>query len=130
MTGSTPIVPQNPDYKGGMRVGRFPANLIISDDPAVIDCFPPDKSKFFKSIIYTAKAGTKERSAESNNHPTVKPLELMRYLVKLVTLPGGIVLDPFCGSGSTCIAAKLEGFRFVGIEINPDYADTARRRVA
>jgi site-specific DNA-methyltransferase (adenine-specific) len=56
-----------------------------------------------------------------NFHPTVKPTQLMRYLVKLVTPPGGTVLDPFTGSGSTGKAAILEGFRFIGCELTEDY---------
>jgi site-specific DNA-methyltransferase (adenine-specific) len=56
-----------------------------------------------------------------NHHPTVKPTELMRYLVKLITPPGGTVLDPFTGSGSTGKAAILEGFDFIGIELTEDY---------
>ena len=64
-----------------------------------------------------------------NNHPTVKPVDLMRYLCRLVTPPGGIVLDPFCGSGSTGKAAMLEGFRFTGIELNAEYLELAQRRI-
>jgi hypothetical protein len=64
-----------------------------------------------------------------NSHPTVKPLKLMRYLCRLVTPPGGLVLDPFAGSGSTGVAAKQEGFRFVGIEREREYADIAERRM-
>jgi len=59
--------------------------------------------------------------AKQNFHPTVKPTALMRYLVKLVTPPGGTVLDPFTGSGSTGKAALLEGFEFVGVELTEDY---------
>lgn len=64
-----------------------------------------------------------------NTHPTVKPLDLMRYLCKLVTPRGGVILDPFMGSGSTGRAALLEQFQFIGIELNPEYADIARRRI-
>jgi len=64
-----------------------------------------------------------------NYHPTVKPTALMRYLCRLVTQPNGIVLDPFMGSGSTGKAAMLEGFRFVGIEMNPEYAEIAKHRI-
>jgi site-specific DNA-methyltransferase (adenine-specific) len=66
----------------------------------------------------------------ANDHPTVKPTELMRYLCRLVTPPGGVVLDPFCGSGSTGRGAVLEGFDFIGVELDAHYADIARRRVA
>jgi DNA modification methylase len=65
-----------------------------------------------------------------NHHPTVKPTALMRYLCRLVTPPGGVVLDPFTGSGSTGKAALLEGFRFVGIEREAEYVEIARARIA
>lgn len=64
-----------------------------------------------------------------NTHPTVKPLALMRWLVRLVTPEGGVVLDPFAGSGSTGIAAVLEGRPFVGIEREGEYADVACARL-
>lgn len=64
-----------------------------------------------------------------NNHPTVKPTELMRYLCRLVTPPSGLILDPFTGSGSTGKAALKEGFRFLGIEKEAPYAEIARRRI-
>ena len=64
-----------------------------------------------------------------NHHPTVKPTELMRYLCRLVTPPGGVVLDPFMGSGSTGKAAILEGFRFIGIDLNPEYIKIAKARI-
>jgi len=78
-----------------------------------------------------ANGVTYERHTLNRNaHPTVKPTDLMRWLVRLVTPPGGIVLDPFCGSGSTGKAAMLEGFRFIGIEREEASAETARLRVA
>lgn len=64
-----------------------------------------------------------------NNHPTVKPTELMKYLCRLITPLNGIVLDPFMGSGSTGKAALLEGFSFIGIEMDEDYFEIAKRRV-
>lgn len=64
-----------------------------------------------------------------NNHPTVKPIALMRYLCRLITPPGGLILDPFAGSGTTGIAARLGGFDFMGIEIDPEYAQLARARI-
>lgn len=70
-----------------------------------------------------------KRTAQ-NNHPTVKPTDLMRYLCRLVTPPGGTVLDPFMGSGSTLKAAELEGFNAIGIELNPAYVDIAKRRIS
>jgi DNA modification methylase len=79
-------------------------------------------SRFF----YTAKASTSERDGAT--HPTVKPLDLMRWLVRLVTPPGGVVLDCFAGSGTTLLAAKAEGFRCIGIERDPGYAAMAAER--
>lgn len=72
-------------------------------------------------------AGTKR--AARNHHPTVKPLELMQHLVRLVTPRGGVVLDPFVGSGSTAIAALAAGRRCIGIDRDPEYLDIARRRL-
>jgi DNA modification methylase len=66
-----------------------------------------------------------------NPHPTVKPVALMRYLVRLTRTPtGGVVLDPFCGSGTTGMACELEGRDFVGVDLNPDYCELARARIA
>lgn len=79
-------------------------------------------------FFYCAKASKADRS-EGNTHPTVKPTDLMRYLCRLVTPPGGIVLDPFMGSGSTGKAALLEGFQFIGIERDPKYFAIAQARV-
>lgn len=86
-------------------------------------------SRFF----YCAKSSTKERNAGvdgKNTHPTVKPLDLMRWLVRLVTPPGGLIIDPFCGSGTTICAAVLEGFDAYGIDQDEVSVETARRRVA
>lgn len=69
-------------------------------------------------------------SPQGNHHPTVKPIELMRWLVRLVTPPGGLVVDPFAGSGTTGIAAVLEGFDFIGVEQRDEYAAIARARIA
>lgn len=74
------------------------------------------------------QSGGTDRSSE-NHHPTVKPTELMRYLCRLVTPPNGLILDPFAGSGSTGKAAVLDGFRFVGIELEAEYADIAKARI-
>ena len=65
----------------------------------------------------------------ANHHPTVKPTDLMRYLCRLITPPGGTILDPFTGSGSTGKAATLEGFNFIGIELDPDYIAIAEARI-
>jgi site-specific DNA-methyltransferase (adenine-specific) len=80
-------------------------------------------------FFYCAKASKADRDAD-NKHPTVKPTDLMRYLCRLVTPPGGIVLDPFAGSGSTGKGATLEGFRFIGIEREAEYVEIARARIA
>ena len=64
-----------------------------------------------------------------NNHPTVKPIELMKYLCRLVTPKGGTILDPFMGSGSTGMAAKDEGFDFIGIEKEKEYYEIAEQRI-
>jgi hypothetical protein len=90
--------------------------------------FDPNDAPF----IYQAKANTKDRSAGiegRNSHPTVKSTALMAYLCRLVTPPGGIVLDPFMGSGSTGVAALREGFRFIGIEREQEYFDIATQRI-
>jgi site-specific DNA-methyltransferase (adenine-specific) len=65
-----------------------------------------------------------------NTHPTVKPTELMRYLVRLITPPNGVVLDPFNGSGSTGKASMLEGMQYIGIEMNPEYIKIAEARIS
>lgn len=75
-----------------------------------------------------AKGGV-SRELRRNIHPTVKPTDLMRYLCRLVTPPGGTVLDPFMGSGSTGKAARLEGFQFIGIEREAEYLEIARARI-
>jgi site-specific DNA-methyltransferase (adenine-specific) len=69
-------------------------------------------------------------TARANHHPTVKPIALMRWLVRLVTPPGGTVLDPFTGSGTTGCAAVLEGFNFIGCERDPEYVPIANARIA
>lgn len=79
-------------------------------------------------FFYCAKASKKDRG-EGNKHPTVKPTDLMRYLCRLATPPNGIVLDPFLGSGSTGKAARLEGFRFIGIEMDENYFNIATQRI-
>ena len=71
----------------------------------------------------------RNKSVSANTHPTVKPVELMRYLVRLVTPKGGLVLDPFMGSGSTGMGAREEDFRFVGIEKEEEYYEIAKARI-
>ncbi len=79
--------------------------------------------------LNSPRAGAGRTSGSRNHHPTVKPTELMRYLVRLVTPPGGTVLDPFMGSGSTGRAAKFEGFEFIGIEQDAAYVLIAQERI-
>lgn len=78
------------------------------------------------NVFDAAIVGGRERTA----HPTQKPVDLMRWLCRLVTPPNGIVLDPFTGSGTTGVAALREGFRFVGIEREAQYVEIARARIA
>lgn len=75
------------------------------------------------------RAGAGRTTGSKNPHPTVKPVALMRWLVRLVTPPGGRVLDPFMGSGSTGVATALEGFRFTGIELDPVFHAVASERI-
>lgn len=132
--------------------GRWPANLILGD--GVTDAewsrffYCPKASKAdrdegldgFDKVARavgpeghtknaTSKSGELQRLPRANPHPTVKPTDLMRWLCRLVTPAGGTVLDPFTGSGSTGKAAVLEGFNFIGIEREPEYADIARSRI-
>jgi len=138
---------------GTEDTGRFPANLIHDGSPEVLGLFPETKSgsrkgtfnngtfstgevsKELKSsqgsaarFFYCAKASKKDRG-EGNNHPTVKPTALMAYLCRLITPTGGVVLDPYMGSGSTGKAAVREGFGFVGCELDLDYFKIATARV-
>lgn len=76
------------------------------------------------------RAGAGRTSGARNDHPTVKPTALMQWLVRLVTPPGGTVLDPFTGSGSTGKACMLEGFEFIGFEMDPHYCEIAEQRIA
>lgn len=84
-------------------------------------------------FFYTSKASPLDKNEglgdTENVHCSVKPTDLMRYLCKLVTPPGGTVLDPFMGSGSTGKGAVMEGFRFIGVEVDECYYDIARRRI-
>ncbi len=79
--------------------------------------------------LSSPRAGAGRQGGRRNYHPTVKPIELMRWLCRLVTPPGGVVLDPFCGSGTTGIAAVREGLAFVGVEQSDEYVEIARARI-
>ena len=105
----------------GSDSGRWPANVALDEEAASMLGEP-------SRCFYTAKASRSERG-EGNTHPTVKPIALMRWLVRLVCPPNGLVLDPFNGSGSTGVAALAEGMRYVGCERETEYIEIARRRL-
>ena len=136
--------------------GRFPANVMHDGSEVVGDIFLGDSSGYFycpkaskkdrdeglenfeeaqttdgniRSNSETARTFGANSVLRKNVHPTVKPTELMQYLCRLVTPKGGVVLDPFMGSGSTGKAAIMSGFKFVGIELNEEYFDIACARV-
>lgn len=108
--------------------GRWPANIMFDEEAAAAlhesTGLKDNVSRFF----YVAKASKSDRGA-GNNHPTVKPIKLMQYLIKLVTPSDGVVLDPFMGSGSTGVAASELGFEFVGCEISGEYFKIAENRI-
>tara|TARA_R110000824_G_scaffold86945_2_gene214730 strand:+ start:140 stop:1612 length:1473 start_codon:yes stop_codon:yes gene_type:complete len=135
--------------------GRWPANLILDEEAAAMldGANPEGPARYF----YTAKASRTEREAglerfsegrwtdgrkgvadypklrdkggRRNDHPTVKPVDLMRYCCTLITPPGGTILDPFMGSGSTGMAALDAGFQFVGVDLDPHYVALATARI-
>ena len=138
--------PENP-------AGRWPTNVVLSHPPLLDEHGTPvgdacaercvngcpvseldrqgGASRFFPVFRYQAKAPTRERPRLSDGtaHPTVKPVHLMRWLVRLLTPPGGTVLDPFAGSGTTLEAAALEGFTAIGVEQHEPYAELCRVRL-
>ena len=122
-TTVTPISSHN-ETDGRECIGRWPAN-IIHDGSNEAALALKSGARFF----YSAKTGKDDRETD-NNHPTVKPTMLMGYLCRLVTPPGGTVLDPFMGSGSTGKAATVNGFRFIGIERDPEYHKIAMARIS
>ena len=97
--------------------GRYPSN-IIGD-------VLPEHQKYF----YAPRATRKEKGPD-NDHPTVKPIDLMAYLIKVYSPKETIVLDPFCGSGSTGVAALQENRKFVGIDLSSHYVDISAKRCA
>ena len=100
-------------------------------------CFIPGKGKIYvhglrhevEEILRSQGREAEIPEVKGNNHPTVKPIELMKYLIKLITPPGGTVLDPFTGSGSTGCAAVELGHKFIGCELDPAYVEIANRRI-
>jgi len=91
----------------------------------VVEGFPDNSSRFF----YCAKASKSERG-DGNNHPTVKPIALMEYLINLISRKEAIVLDPFAGSGTTEIACRKLNRKYIGIELSKDYVKIAEKRLA
>jgi len=108
-------------YGDGIGTGK---SEYLRGDRIPFDSGTGSAARFF----YCAKANRKDRE-EGNLHPTVKPTELMKYLIKLVTPKDGIVLDPFMGSGSTGKAAKILGYSFIGIEREEEYFKIAEQRI-
>ena len=156
--GSDEVLARFPTSKSGVAVrGNSGRNTFGGDNPKPpMDDLGYDDSGSAARFFYCAKASKSERNAgleglpelpknerkeggksvleipgksNQNPHPTVKPIALMRYLVKLVTPPGGTVLDPFLGSGSTAVAAVLEGFNWIGCEMTEDYFPIIEARV-
>lgn len=106
-------------------LGRFPANVIFDEEAGkLLDDQYEGVSRFF----YCPKTNKSDRS-EGNIHPTVKPTDLMLYLIRLVTPKGGTTLDPFMGSGSTGKAAIRGGFDFIGVERDAEYFQIAESRI-
>lgn len=117
----------------GKPQGRWPANLLLDEEAGKIldeqtGTSRSRQGKEASRFFYCPKASKKDRG-EGNDHSTVKPTNLMRYLCRLVTPRNGIVFDPFMGSGSTGKAALLEGLRFYGIEKEKNYLEIAEKRV-
>lgn len=110
--------------------GRWPTNVVL-DGLVARELDEEDRaSRFFPVFRWEAKASSSERPRVADvSHPTVKPLALMRWLVRLVTPPAGVVLDPFLGSGTTAQAVRAEGFRCIGIEREPSYIELIRARL-
>lgn len=136
--GSDEVVGLFPDSKGqqGKSGGRQRTfeNCHGAPSGEDIEYIPRNDKGSAARFFYCAKASKKDRDSGTreglpNNHPTVKPTELMRYLCRLVTPKQGTVLDPFMGSGSTGKAAVIEGFGFIGIERDPQYYDIAKARI-
>ena len=111
----------------GELMGRWPANIIHDGSDEVLKLFPGTNGDSVARFFYCAKSANERE--EYNKHPTVKPIELMKHLVSLVTPPGGTVLDPFMGSGTTGIACLLKDFKFIGIELEEDSYNTATQRL-
>jgi DNA modification methylase len=131
--GSDEVLAGFPDSKGQIAASRSDGadktNEIygkMKHNPEVMQ--PRGDVGSAARFFYQAKTSKKDRG-DTNNHPTVKPTDLMRYLCRLTTPRGGTILDPYMGSGSTGKAAAIEGFDFIGIERDPDYFKIAEARI-
>jgi site-specific DNA-methyltransferase (adenine-specific) len=113
--------------------GRYPANLWLGDDDVNLEDWKGrDVTGFYPRIVYEGKVTRRADKGEGNNHPAVKPVRLLSKLVRLITPDGGVVLDPFMGSGSTglgVIASGVKDVGFTGIERESDYIKIAARRI-
>lgn len=115
-------------------LGRYPSNLLTDGSDEVADLLPDGAMRYFHAfgpedlspLFYNNKAGKEDRAG--SKHPTVKPIALLRHLIRHITPPGGTVLDPFAGSGTTAEAARLEGFSCVLMEQHDEYASFLRSR--
>lgn len=125
------------EYSTGSDSGRFPANVIHDGSPEVVVAFPTEPPSTAPSggdeasaarFFYSAKADAEDRLG--SRHPTVKPVDLMAWLCRLVTPPGGVVLDPFAGTGTTGAGCLREGFECILIEREAEYVADIERRMA
>lgn len=115
---------------GSRRPGEWSTDFGGGHRPSTMYADTGGASRFFPAFRYEAKADASERPKVNGvAHPTVKPVALMRWLVRLVTPPGGTVLDPFAGSGTTLQAARAEGFDCIGVEREADYLPLIRERL-
>lgn len=125
----------NPGDNGGASTFGGGNSRVYADDGGASKYFPQfgGTEDLYAPFLYTAKPSKRETSLDGlieNKHPTRKPLKLMKWLVRLVARKGAIVLDPYCGSGSTLHAAAEEGMRYVGIERDKESHATASKRMA
>lgn len=106
--------------------GRHPANVLVEDSAEVTDLLPVEFFNRFPASIFHPKADKNDRA--DSGHPSVKPITLIQYLVRHVTPPGGTVLDPFAGSGTTGVAALREGFNCILMEAETEYVEFLKNR--
>lgn len=139
-SGDRPGMPCTTKRKGaspkGYGIGVAPDDAEMSPDygdsggaSRFFYCAKPSTSEKEAGLTAVGEEGA-EKPKRGNTHPTVKSIALMSYLVKLITPPGGVVLDPFAGSGTTGVACVLGGWSFLGIEKEPEFAKIAAKRVA